>query len=265
MPAVRQKLHLSPRSDFRDQLFQHPQFICSQHLSSTGERGAVALANELTGHASAFIDVGARLGYFTFAVAARQGARQPIHYLEPNMTLFAIIDSNVKENGLVWVTGPQVAMGERNGITKFFTDIEDSSFSSLEQATGRCQHRVEVEIIRFDSFTERYGIRDVVVKVDVENAEFRFLDAGDRITHLIIEVLKPAIEADFIIKAARRLGMEPYYISDYRLEYAPNEKFRYVAPGCNWLFTRCRPEHLSVLLQGTRFTVVDVDKAVAHI
>lgn len=231
-----------------------------------GERAALALAIELAGHARGFVDVGAHFGYFTFAVAARHGPRLPIHYFEPNPELFAIIDSNVRENGLAQVTGHQVAIGQHNGTARFCVCIDDSSLSSLEPGLmeGRPARFVEVEIVQFNSFADHYGLRDLVVKVDIENAEFQFLEgvgqAGDRITHLIIEVLGPAIGDGFVTEAAARLGMEPFYINDYRLEYAPGGKFHYVSPQYNWLFTRSSPQYLAGVLRGTCFTVVDAEQ-----
>jgi len=229
-----------------------------------GERGALGLATTLAPQGGGFVDVGAHYGYFSFAVAARGPARLPIHYFEPNPELFAIIEDNVQRNGLEQIIGHRSAVSDSNGNAQFHVDTNDSSASSLEAYTiDRQSSRViNVECVRFDGFSERHRLQDLVVKVDVENSEFRFLDgvgtSGGRIRHLIIEVLGPATGRRFTSVAAATLGMEAYYINDYRLEHAPEGAFRYVPPQYNWLFTRHDPRGLADLLRGTQFIVADV-------
>lgn len=227
-----------------------------------GERGALALGCELAADAGGFVDIGANYGYFSFAIASRYGGRLPIHYFEPNEDLFAIIDGNVKRLALDLVTGYRRGIGGRDGAARFYLDTVDNSQSSLLMPdAGKNRYKaVDIELISFRTFCTIARLHNLLVKVDVEGAEFEFLEgvgeAAEHIAYLIIEVLGAAMGAGFIEAAAARLGMRPYYINDYRLEYAPGRAFRYVPPQCNWLFARERPAELARRLSGTRLTVI---------
>jgi FkbM family methyltransferase len=226
-----------------------------------GERGALALACELAADTAGFVDIGANYGYFSFAVAARHGGRVPIHYFEPNAELFTIIDGNAKRSGRACMTGHRRAIGARDGTARFYLDMADSSQSSLNvpDAAATRYQPVDVELIAFRTFCRTSGLDNLLVKVDVEGAEFAFLegvgDAARHIAYLIIEVLGPAMGAEFIETAEAQLGMKSYYINDYRLEYAPGKAFRYVPPQYNWLFARQGPAELARRLAGTRLSV----------
>jgi FkbM family methyltransferase len=228
-----------------------------------GERGALLVACELAAGAGGFIDIGANHGYFSFAVAARYGNQLPIHYFEPNPELFAIIDRNVRRLGLGWIKGHRAGVGPRDETATFYLDLADDSQSSLNMSCPdkRRYKKIEIDMISFSSFCKSAGLSNLLVKVDVEGAEFKFLDGvsdcAEHISHLVVEVLGPAMGEDFIAIAEERLGMTAYYIDDYRLLCSPGDRFKYSPPQYNWLFSRETQEQLSLRLSGTKLTVID--------
>ena len=71
---------------------------------------------------------------------------------------------------------------------------------------------IDVEVRSFASIGRQYGFERATVKVDVENAEWDFLDgaagAFERIAYLIIEVLRPAHERRFVPELMKQFGPE---------------------------------------------------------
>jgi FkbM family methyltransferase len=227
----------------------------------TGERGAVSLACELAADTGGFVDIGANYGYFSFAVAALYGSRLPIHYFEPNHELFSIVEENVRRLNLKSMIGHRQGIGGCDEVVRFYVDTIDNAQSSLSVSRfddARYQ-AIDIEVLSFSSFCANENLDNLLVKVDVEGAEFQFLEgvgeAARHIAYLIIEVLGEAMSGNFIAAAEAQLGMRPYYINDYQLQYAPGENFRYFPPQYNWLFTRAPPAELAQRLTGTRLTV----------
>jgi FkbM family methyltransferase len=226
-----------------------------------GERGAVRLARVLGKRSAAFVDVGAHLGLFLFHVTeAAPGI--PIYYFEPSPSLFRRLEANVGRNHLPRVVGFQCAIGRSTGRARWFENISDSLSSSLTEMFRATHETVEtdVDVISFGDFCRRRNLERLCVKVDIEGAEFEFLEgAGDelwRIDFLIMEVLGPAIAKGFVRACQEASGMEAYYINDFRLEHTRSGAFRYVESQYNWLFCRLPPTALKATLSDARLQVV---------
>jgi FkbM family methyltransferase len=224
-----------------------------------GERGALNLSLLLCRNCSVFLDIGANLGYFTYFLRG-SGAQLPIHFFEPNTELYTLIDKNVRNNNLVDITGHQVAIGDKCGQAEFYLNLTDSSSSSLETYFV-VKHKVkqtQVDIRTLEAFVKEHDLQRICVKVDVEAAEFQFLngsrDVLNEISYLIIEVLAPAIEQGFISKLIAE-GFKAYYINDFTLQHSVDGSFRYVPPEYNWLFCRENPTQLQSRLRGSNLIV----------
>lgn len=226
-----------------------------------GESGALFLSRFLSSRCSAFVDIGAHRGYFIFFVRARLAADKPIYYFEANPELFDEIQANVNANQLPEVHGFQVAIASAPGTVSFYIDQSESLMSSLnrELLESHSLREIRVESISFDEFAKRRNLSHLCVKVDIENAEYEFLEGAtnecSRIDYLIIEVLKPAVDKRFVQDLSSRFGMAAYYINGYRLEHSPDGSFQYVPPEYNWLFCRQNPSELSDLLKSSPFVV----------
>jgi FkbM family methyltransferase len=226
-----------------------------------GERGSLRLAGVLARDCQAFVDVGSNLGYYVFYVR-RQLPRVPIYFFEPNGELFDRIVRNVRANRLEQVVGVKAAVGRSDGRANFYVDLTDHLSSSLtDYFTAAHESRAElVDVITLDRFTREHDLRELCVKVDVENAEFDFIagaeKALDRIRYLIMEVLGPAVEKGFVQSMITRHGFTAYYINDMRLEHSPDGSFHYRHPELNWLFCRGGPDVLEDRLRGSGIRVV---------
>jgi FkbM family methyltransferase len=226
-----------------------------------GERGALLLARELTKRSRAFIDIGSHKGYYVFYVQD-QNPKKPIFFFEPHPQLFEHLDQNIKRNGLEQITGFRMAVGEKSGQTQFYIDLGSTLQGSLKELT-KPDHQVasvNVQITTFDDFVNTQQLMDVCVKVDIENAEFDFLNGARQsmncISYLVMEVLGQAIKAGFVKTMIKEFGFHAYYINDFHLEYSPDGSFTYTPPQYNWLFCRLSLASLKQQLEGTPFTII---------
>lgn len=225
-----------------------------------GERGPLKLAKILSQQCDAFIDIGAHMGYFTFFIRKYLSKDIPIYYFEPDPELFALIEKNIEKNTLINTKGFKQAIGNKDGYIHFFKNLSDNLSGSLIEnfkATHNTQ-TIEVEIIKYTSFAKTYHLKKACVKVDIENAEFAFLEGAEEslstIHFLIIEVLEPAIKAGFIHKMIQDYGFYAYYINDYQLEFSQDGSFNYQPPEYNWLFCKEPPDQLKKIVK-TIFTI----------
>ncbi|WP_424099163.1 FkbM family methyltransferase [Moorena producens] len=225
-----------------------------------GERGALKLSECLTQYSDAFVDIGAHIGYFTFYVREKMALDKPIFFFEPDPNLFNLIDKNVNLNELKNVHGFQAAISSKSGSIKFYKNLSDSSSGSITQ-DFYSKHEVQeitVQSTTFSNFLNKYSLNNVCVKVDVEGAESDFIKGAmtslNDISYLIVEVLGPAINNNFIQNMIE-LGYFAYYINDYCLEHSIDGSFNYVAPQYNWLFCHDHPSQLSEKLEKTKFKI----------
>ena len=229
-----------------------------------GERGALALSACLAASSDAFIDIGAHTGYFTFYVRTHGPAGLPVHFFEPDPTLFARLDRNVRANGLGDVHGHHEAVGAADGTAPFYVNETDSFSGSLAPtfAEGWRVTTTDVAVTSFASIAARLPFRHACVKVDVESYEWPFMDgaagAFDRIGYLIMEVLGPANASKFPKTLMARGGFRAYYVNDYTLEPSADGSFVYREPEFNWLFCRDTPEELARKLTGSPLRVQGV-------
>ena len=104
--------------------------------------------------------------------------------------------------------------------------MSDRLSSSLTEMFRVTHDTIEtdVEVVSFGDFCRRERLENVCAKVDIEGAEFEFLEGARddlwRMSFLIIEVLGPAISKGFVQALRKASGMEAYYINDRRLEHS---------------------------------------------
>lgn len=226
-----------------------------------GERGALALLAALGKQSDAILDVGAHVGYFSYYLAKRVPSSVPIYYFEPDPTLFAIIEKNVRSNRLDNLVGFKEAMGARTGRATFFQNLSDTFSGSLDSGfVGAHDTReIAVQVRSFDDFSRDIGKENLCVKVDIEGAEQQFVDGAKsewwRIADLVIEVLGPAYYGGFVKRLIDETGMHAYHINDYVLERSVDGKFTPNAQQYNWLFTRKSPSALREALAGSMLSV----------
>lgn len=225
------------------------------------EKATLLLSREVLKHTDAFIDVGANIGYFCFYVDAFNTNQKPIYFFEPDEALYHSLIANQQKNNKKFI-GNKQAISNKNGSITFYRNLTDDSSGSIKN-TFQDKHQLEavsIESITFDTFSESIPEKRFCVKVDVEGAEFEFMEGArhsiSKIDFLIIELLQEAIDQKFPERMIKDYNYHAYYIHNYQLEYSPNGEFTYVAPYFNWMFSSYDPNALRKILQNTPFSIV---------
>jgi len=198
------------------------------------------------------------MGTSVFFVRDRIGETIPIYLFEPDGKLFDLLYENIIRNKARLMLPYQKAVGSFDGQTTFYRDITSPSQGSLTNDFMR-EHeivQVDIEVCTFSQFVKNEKLENACVKVDIENAEFDFLDGANEklseVKFLIIEVLGPAVEKGFINRLIKEYSLQAYYIDDYNLRHSTDGYFEYHSPQFNWLFCRENPDSLRHLLAGNR-------------
>ncbi|MEX2223306.1 MAG: FkbM family methyltransferase [Candidatus Rokuibacteriota bacterium] len=226
-----------------------------------GERGPLLLAQQLCRHCHTFVDIGAHIGYYTHFIQAHATHPLVVYYFEPDPELYRIIQENLARTRGRHAYGFNQAIGATGGPAPFFRDLNNSSMSSLmREDAGHPVRSIAVEVVTFDAFAERAGLRDdYLVKVDVENAEWAFVEGArtalGSMPYLILEILGPARHRGLVDHLIRTFGFRCYYINGLTLEAMEAEDRRYTSGEWNFLFCRDSPDQLREKIGRSRLQV----------
>jgi len=228
-----------------------------EHMLS--ERATFALVRELAADCEEFVDVGANEGAFTFLVN-RSHLQMRLHWFEPDRQLARRLATNLANNDIA-ACGNEMAVADCKGRATFFKNLSDDSSGSLSSLFTQ-KHVTRAETVETISLSEYFctrGIRDALVKVDVEGAGERVWEGtvktSKAIRYLVMEMLAPEIKVGLPTRIIRETDLKAYYISDFELIPSADGAFEYVAPFWNWLFCRLSPSELAARLSATGFRV----------
>ena len=123
------------------------------------------------------IDCGAHIGEYTLLLSTLVGPEGTVHAFEPDRRMFAVLEENVRRNGLRNVRLNPAALGDSVG-TEAYALMPDPTASSLARFVDEREDGVDdsssssVEVTTLDAYTAAAALERVdVVKVDVEGAE----------------------------------------------------------------------------------------------
>ena len=174
-------LELTLRGDTTDYWMAHEVFC---------QRAYRDIARLLRRHPGAtVIDAGAHVGCFSL-LAAANGARRVIAY-EPASATRTLLIENIEANGLHdRIEVRPEALGASDGREPFAFDTEDPSGSRLHSLGD------EVPVVSLPrALAEAAGL-DVILKLDVEGAEYRILQATDAADWAPIAAVMVELHAD---------------------------------------------------------------------
>jgi FkbM family methyltransferase len=235
-------------------------FLFGKPSSYPGEFYTLELTKQLNKYCNAFVDIGANWGYYSYYVGSNNN--KPVYWFEPNEFLYNNITQNLAKNNFSHARGSDVALSDTNGSLTFYLNQTSDLVSSIvppDSENGVIKQTVAT--VRFDKWATENNIPSkLLVKVDVENAEWQFIrgtvNALDKIDYLVMEVLGPARQSGFINYVINDLRLKAYYINKTKIEYVQQEDMRYTAGEFNWLFCRQLPAELAPNLAGSIFEVV---------
>jgi FkbM family methyltransferase len=123
-------------------------------------------------------DVGANLGMYSLMAARRVGPQGEVHAFEPTPRLVRKVRDNAGLNGFSNIVVNQVAVADKLGTAQFFlcADDDQSSLAAVSDSV------ISVRTITLDDYIAENGIPRVdLMKIDVEGAEVRALEGGERL------------------------------------------------------------------------------------
>jgi FkbM family methyltransferase len=259
--AVYSNLGISNRLKVQLPVSKAPSyFLFGKPSTYPGESYSLELTKKLSQYCEGFVDIGANWGYYSYYVGDQ--LNKPVYWFEPNTFLYDNIKQNLAANKFSHARGADIALSDTNGSLTFYinqnSDLE-STIVPPESENGLIKQTVAT--IRFDKWAIENNVPSgLLVKVDVENAEWQFIrgaeNAIDKISYLVMEVLGPARQTGFIDYVIGVLNFKAYYVNETKIEYVQREDMRYTAGEFNWLFCRQTPAELSEKLLGSQFKVI---------
>jgi FkbM family methyltransferase len=125
-----------------------------------------------------FIDVGANIGWYALAAAARVGAGGHVIAIEPDSDNFKLLEANVAQNSSVSITPFRCAVGSAQGrgiMSASRTNKGDQRVRNSVDGTQPAHSADTVRIETLDSLLERTERFDIdrlrVIKIDVQGFE----------------------------------------------------------------------------------------------
>jgi FkbM family methyltransferase len=140
------------------------------------EPGETLLLQRLLAPGATFIDVGANWGYFTLVAAGLVGPTGRVASWEPDPRMFALLDGNVRLNGLANVTALQAAASDAEGTLGLVGfDAAQGNWGVSRLAGGGDAKAAETFQVRtrpIDVVLDELGVGAVdLLKMDIEGAE----------------------------------------------------------------------------------------------
>ncbi len=256
------KSNLGINSNYRIKVsISHPIAAFGTPKIYTQEYATLFLLKELLKHSEAFIDIGANLGYFCFYIDEYNASNKPLHFFEPDPLLFENLKINQQKNKKNFIAHKQAISNTNEPIT-FYRNLTDDSSGSIKN-TFEGKHNLEavtIDSISFDEFANSISEEKLLIKVDVEGAEFEFIKGASSriksIDFLVIELLQDAIDQKFPEMMIDNHQFFAYYINNFNLEFSKAGEYKYVSPYYNWLFSKFDPTELKNKLANSPFKVI---------
>jgi FkbM family methyltransferase len=122
------------------------------------------------------VDAGAHVGYYTVIGSRLVGDTGKVYAFEPEPANFAMLQKNVRLNGLTNVVLEPKALSNRKGILKLFLADQNRGDHRIYQPEGEARPSVDVEAVRLDGYFKDQKRRIDVVKMDTQGAEGLILE-----------------------------------------------------------------------------------------
>jgi FkbM family methyltransferase len=160
--------------------FSTPTYTIIEHVESLGgERLLVGqLVEELREH-DVFWDVGASFGLYTVIAAGKISRPGAVVAFEPEPRMRALLERNLRLNGIGSVSVRSTALGDRDGVTELFRAANPNTGTS--SLAPRRDYRlrkkgIPVDVRRGDTLAGVEGSpTPTCLKIDVEGGEGRVL------------------------------------------------------------------------------------------
>lgn len=182
-------------------------------------------------------DVGANVGYYSLLAAAVVGPSGRVVAFEPDRRNLALLEGNLRLNGLTNVTIVEQAVSRSSGAAVLMVSSFDPSRHTIVEANGpKGDERRQITSVSLDEWCETHGIYPDVMKIDIEGAEGLLVEGGrrvladPRVRTVLMEFVAPRIAASGVDPAAllstlSAMGFEIFQMDERRgvVEPLPRE------------------------------------------
>jgi FkbM family methyltransferase len=153
------------------------------------------------------VDAGANAGYYTIIGSRLVGDKGKVYAFEPEPANFALLEKNVRLNGLTNVVLERKALSNRKGSIKLFLAGSNKGDHRIYQPERESRPSVDVEAVRLDDYFRGQGRRIDVLKVDTQGAEGLILEGMTGL--LEARSYGPTIFMELWPHALRAMGTDP--------------------------------------------------------
>jgi FkbM family methyltransferase len=123
-----------------------------------------------------FVDAGANAGYYTIIGSRLVGEKGKVYAFEPEPEMFALLEKNVRLNGLTNVVLERKALSNRKGTLKLYLADKNKGDHRIYQPEGESRPSVDVEAVRLDEYFKGHQRKINVIKSDTQGAEGLILE-----------------------------------------------------------------------------------------
>ncbi len=175
-----------------------------------------------------FVDVGANIGYYTMLASEIAGPQGNVIAYEPDQNNFALLQENVKTNGLGNAQLHPLALSDRDESGQLFLSTDNFGDHRIYSAGGeRSSH--PIKLVHGDQHLESQTSRIDFLKIDTQGAEYfvvnglkQLIAANSAHLRMILEFCPYGIrhsgaDGDQLIELLESFGMQ-YHIIDH-IEY----------------------------------------------
>jgi len=169
-------------------------------------------SGETIGSGATVVDVGAHIGAFSLLAGRRVGPKGRVLAFEPSPKTYALLERNLRANGLPWIKARPVAIADADAEVDLYVADDPGNNPSADTLTSRPGRRaVRVRTLRLDDVLAEENVERVdVLKIDAEGAELRVLDGAAktlaRTRRLVMEVHPPAVDPAEVRRRLEALG-----------------------------------------------------------
>lgn len=146
-----------------------------------------------------FIDVGGHHGLMAITAAKKVGETGKVFTFEPNPVASEIIKYNAKINDLHNVFVVEKGLSNVQGKAAFYIQKGDVTWNStiiedfVDESFSDGFEKINIEVTTLDNFVEENNLHPVLLKIDVEGAEFIILEGAVK----TLEKISPIVLMEF--------------------------------------------------------------------
>lgn len=126
-----------------------------------------------------FVDIGANLGRYSIEQGKKYGDKIKIIAIEPEPTIFKMLETNIKLNDLNNITPIQVGLADKEGSMNLFIGKHQEQHTFLKN-TDSSDDSISVKVKTLDNVCKELNFTPDLLKIDVEGFEISVLNGAQK-------------------------------------------------------------------------------------